>query len=150
MGDSKAPFWVRPVTLLIRSLRLPDGWDGLGGPIAERLREILPSDEFEVEVDGATVRVRSLGWPGAVLTGLAIVPLRLPLPISLRLRLFFENEADALQDFVSTVQGETWPAPGAKPHARVTDELVNVWYGTGNEASAVLRWRPFTRSELGL
>jgi hypothetical protein len=38
---------------------------------------------------------------------------------------------------------------GAKSYARVTRDAVHVWYGTGEEDTASLVWRPFDRSELG-
>lgn len=42
---------------------------------------------------------------------LGLLELRLPLPTSLRLRNFFENEARELQEFVSTVNRRAWPRP---------------------------------------
>ncbi len=109
---------------------------------------MLPAGKFEVHVHGARLTVRALGAGSAMSLGL--LELRLPLPTSLRLRNFFKNEARELQEFVSTVNRRAWPATDVKPHARVTDTAVHVWYGTADEASAVLSWRAFDRAELQL
>jgi hypothetical protein len=120
--------------------------------LADRYREILPSDGFSVDVQGGRLCVRVVAperGAGSALTGPGLLTLKLPLPSSLRLRVFFEDEARGLQNFVSRSRPD-WPAPGAKPHARVTDREVHVWYGGADEVAAVLRWRPFNRSALGL
>jgi hypothetical protein len=127
--------WGLPGAALIRALPLPAGAERVIAPLAQRLTEILPADEFEVEVRGTTLAVRSLRRPGASLLTGALFELRLPLPMALRLRVYFENQADSLQDFVSEVKGTEWPAAGAKPRVRVTDEEVHVWYGSGDEAT---------------
>jgi hypothetical protein len=80
-----------------------------------------------------------------------VMMLHLPLPTDLRVRTYFENQADSVQEFVSKVVGRDWPAVRAKPHAKVTQSEVHVWYGSGDEKStANLDWRPFSRAELGL
>jgi hypothetical protein len=84
------------------------------------------------------------------MSGVAEAVLRAPLSMSLRVRLFLENEADSLQEFVSRVLARPWPAAGATPRVRLSGDLVSVWYGPSDERSAVLRWRPFTRAELGI
>src|ERR1700729_3096352 len=111
--------------------------------LAARLRETLPASEFGVEEDGHAVTVRALAsrHAGSTLRLSGVMMLKLPLPASIRLRLFFENEADSVQEFVSRVRGKAWPALGAKPHADVSDDEVPVWYGTGEEAGAALRWQ---------
>ncbi len=144
--------WALPVAGLVRALPLPERAAQVVAPLAERWREVLPTGEFEVEVDGTRLMVHTVGNGGAVevMSAGSLMELRLPLPMSLRLRVFFENQADVLQEFVSTTRGEAWPAPDAQPHARVSDDEVHVWYGTRDEASAALSWRPISRSELGL
>jgi hypothetical protein len=120
--------------------------------LAERLRETLPPSEFGVEEDGQAVTVKALAsrHAGSTLHLSGVIMFKLPLPASLRLQVFFENEADAVQEFVSKVQGKAWPVLGAEPHALVSEDQVHVWYGTGDEATAALRWRPFNRRELQL
>jgi hypothetical protein len=138
---------------LVGSLPLPKGAEGLPRAVADRFREIVPPGEFEVDVDGEHVVVRAIPparGAGSVMHGLARLELKLPLPASLRLRLFFEAEARSLQEFVSKTSRRNWPAPNATPHVRVDPDWVHVWYGPADEEHAVLRWRPFDRTELGL
>jgi hypothetical protein len=124
--------------------------------VAVRVAELLDARAFAVATTDAAVIVkarqgRSAGSTLNLNTDLSLfVVFKLPLPIRLRLRLYFENTADALQQFVSGLSRTDWPAPGATPHARSTDEHVRVWYGSSDEGSAALRWRPFDRRELGL
>jgi hypothetical protein len=126
--------------------------------VAVRVAELLDARAFAVATTDAAVIVkarqgRSAGSTLNLNTDLSlfvVFKLPLPLPIRLRLRLYFENTADALQQFVSGLSRTDWPAPGATPHARSTDEHVRVWYGSSDEGSAALRWRPFDRRELGL
>ena len=121
--------------------------------LAERVGEVLPTHGYKVERDDTRLVVRAVPptrGAGSVLVGPGMLSLMLPLPKPLRLMAFFETEARSLQEFVSTTQGNDWPAPGAEPHARVTDKEVRVWYGTEDESTACLRWRPFNRAELGL
>jgi hypothetical protein len=121
--------------------------------VAERFREILPADEFKVEVQDARLQVTAHGFrrgAGSTMSGPGQVSLHLPMPTSLRLRVFFENEARGLQEFVSKVRRRPWPSDSAQPHVLVTDNEVHVWYGSSDESQAELRWRPFSWSELGL
>jgi hypothetical protein len=122
--------------------------------LGERLRETLPADEFEVVADAQTLTIRAIGsnrHQGSALSMAGGLMLHLPLPTDLRVRTYFENQADSVQEFVSKVAGRDWPAAGAKPHAKVTQSEVHVWYGSGDEESAPsLGWRPFSRAELGL
>jgi hypothetical protein len=77
------------------------------GALADRYRELLPAREFNVEVQAGRVRVRVIAparHAGSVLTGPGVLALKLPLPSSLRLRIFFEGEARALQEFVSPIR----------------------------------------------
>jgi len=55
--------------------------------------------------------------------------LKLPLPAKARARAFFENEADSLQEFVSTVIRRAWRAENASPHVSVDHDEIHVWYG---------------------
>jgi hypothetical protein len=122
--------------------------------LGDRLREILPPGEFEVLADAQTVTVRYVGnarHRGSALSLNSGVMLQLPLPAELRVRTYFENQADSVQEFVSRLVGRDWPAVGSKPHVKVTQSEVHVWYGGGDdESSASLGWRPFSRAEIGL
>jgi hypothetical protein len=134
---------------------MPD-YARLRDAVAERVAELLDAREFAVAAaeDGVIVKAlqgKSAGSTLHLSTHLSgLIELKLPLPTKLRLRTYFENTADAVQEFVSRVSRTDWPAPGAKPRARATDDQVHVWYGSGDESSAALRWRPFDRHELNL
>jgi hypothetical protein len=127
--------------------------EALTAAIAERYRDMLPADEFAVEVEGAELHVKALGHDahaGSTISGPGFFALHVPLPASLRLHAFFDNEARALQEFVSRIRHQPWPSAGADPHVRITNSQVRVWYGTADEAQATLRWRPFDREQLSI
>jgi len=65
-----------------------------------------------------------------------------------RLRIYFENQAASVQEFVSRLTESAWPASGAKPHVRVTETEVHVGYALP-AGDMVLAWRPVDRVELG-
>jgi hypothetical protein len=135
----------------IRMLPLAGDADGLHSALAERWREILPTGFTVVQegVPGLHVSGRRGHYRGEMYTG-SLLQLRLPLPVNVRIRLYFDQEARQLQKFVSGIRGGRWPAEGAEPHVEVDEHQVRVWYGDGPEASAALRWRPIPRSEIGL
>jgi hypothetical protein len=124
--------------------------------VAERVADLLDARAFAVTTDEYGVIVKALHGNSAgstlhLSTHLSgLIMLKLPLPTRFRLRTYFENTADALQEFVSRVSRTDWPAPGAKPRARATNDQVHVWYGSDDESSAAVRWRPFERHEIGL
>jgi hypothetical protein len=114
--------------------------------LAERYREILPRGRFWVEAKGTRVEVTVLPpsrHAGSTQTGSAW-GLMLPMPRELRLRMFLDDAARHLQDFVRCAIKD-WPVADAQPHVAVTDEQVRVWYGTDDESAAPVRWRPFDR-----
>jgi len=76
--------------------------------------------------------------------------LRLPLPMRLRVRLLFENQATSIQAFLSRILGPAWSSPDIKARVRVTDKQIEVWFGSNDPRDAEVTWRPFDRNELGL
>ena len=61
--------------------------EALAAAIAERYREILPPDEFSVDVHGHEMHVKALGHDaeaGSEITGPGFFVLHVPLPKSLR------------------------------------------------------------------
>jgi hypothetical protein len=115
--------------------------------LAERYREILPRGRFGVEANGTVVKVTILHpsrHAGSTQIGPGWVLLMLPIARELRLRMFLEDAARHLQEFVRGAVKE-WPAADAEPHVAVIDQQVRVWYGTDNESAAPVRWRPFDR-----
>ena len=134
-------------------VRMSTDREALAMAIAERYREILPPDEFEVDVLGHEMHVKAMGHDaeaGSTITGPGFFVLHVPLPRSMRVHAFFDNEARALQEFVSRFRHQPWPSPGADPHVHLTDTQVRVWYGTPDETQAAVRWRPFDRKQLGI
>ncbi len=120
--------------------------------LIERIGEIAPPNfEATTVADGYLLTISGLGpragasslsWPGLFLC--------LPSPPSMRLKVLFENVASGVQEFFEEATGQPWPAVGASPHVRVTDTEVHVWYGDSDENAAVVRFRSFDRTELGL
>jgi hypothetical protein len=119
--------------------------------LVSRYREILSARAFRVEMHGRRLTVTALQpskHAGSALNGPGFLLLKVPFPRAVMLRFFFESEAGGLQKFVSQVLRSEWPAPGAAPHAHVTDTQVFVWYGGESYGDAVVAWRPLDLSEL--
>lgn len=111
----------------------------LAAALADAYGEVLPAKGFKVTVDGDRLSVKAVPpsrHAGSVHSEPGLLTLALPLPKPLRLRIFFENEASSLKEFVSRVEGRDWPAPDATPHVLVTDDEIRVWYGAADELSA--------------
>jgi hypothetical protein len=122
-------------------------FEAIAVELAERYREILPRRRFRVEANGTVVEVTILHPSrnaGSTQIGPGWVLLMLPMPRELRLRMFLEDAARHLQEFVRCAVKD-WPEADAEPHVTVTDQQVRVWYGTDNESAAPVRWRPFDR-----
>lgn len=114
----------------------------------------MPVDASRVvtEVDGHRVVVRAVPpsrHAGSVLSTGALA-LLLPLPKTVRLRMFFENEARELQEFVSKIEHRDWPAHNAAPHVLVSEDEIRIWYGNTDENSADLQWPALERKALGI
>lgn len=117
---------------------------------AARLRDVLPPAEFEVSVTGDVVRIKGLGArQGFGLVSTPAPALRLPVPVSQRLRAFVDSASSDLQAFVTSAQGEPWPGADAEPHVTVDDESVCVRWRDG-DGGTVIEMRPMTRAEIGL
>jgi hypothetical protein len=123
-------------------------FEAIATELAERYREILPRGRFKVEVKGTGVVIRALPpgrGAGSTCNGPGWVPLLAPAPRKFQLRLFLEEEARGVQEFVRHFVTD-WPHPNAEPHVAVTDQLLRVWYGTNDEAVASVRLRPLDRA----
>jgi hypothetical protein len=123
-------------------------FEAIATELAERYCEILPRTRFAVEVKGTRVHVTVLPpsrSAGSTLMGPGWLVPMLPLPRGLRLRMFLEDDARHLQEFVRRVVKD-WPATDAQPRVVLTDDEVRVWYGTDDEAAAPVRLRPFGRA----
>jgi len=118
MDDARLTFWMRAVSRLLLSRAMPESFPRVASATAERFREILPRDDFQVSFDerAPSIQVVAFGAHGdrGMMIGPDRVSLRLPLPSSLRLRIYFENEATGLQEFgtwIRVAAGSSWPRP---------------------------------------
>jgi hypothetical protein len=116
---------------------------------SRQVAEMLPSDEFKVEFFKGALRIKGIGARTG--TGrISVFPsvLRLPMPSSQRLKLFFVDECNELQGFVTKVRGKPWPSPDASPHVQVDDETINIWWSGRDDERVVLEIQPLSREEI--
>jgi len=118
---------------------------------SQRVSEVLPDGEFEVELYKGALRVRGVG-PRSGAGRISVFPpvLQLPLPASQRLKLFFVDECDALQRFVTNARGEPWPGPHANLHVQVDSKAVNIWWSNNDDKITILKMRPLLRKEIDM
>src|SRR5580704_3529004 len=111
--------------------------------ISERLREVVPSAEFDVRIEGRTVGVVGVGkWRGNTWRTRPVAIWLLPLSATRRLRMIFESQGKELQEFLSRVRGQPWPSVDAESHVLVTDQAIHIWWGGADESDAVVRSQP--------
>jgi hypothetical protein len=119
--------------------------------IAERISEILPSDEFELQAKDITINIRGIGrCSGYSYSTAPSLLWNLASPASERLEKIFEIQSRGLQEFITKARHEPWPAKGTDAHVRVTTDEVTVWWGGPREADALVTLSPISRRELGL
>jgi hypothetical protein len=124
--------------------------EALTNLLAGRLEEILPADDFEVEARLGVLNIRGVGrFQGSS----TVSTPALVLAISEgsweeRLGAVFMTEGENLQDFLTHVYGEPWPARDATPHVCVTAEDIRLWWGGPTEDDASMKLRPISRQEL--
>jgi hypothetical protein len=125
--------------------------EALTSLLAERIREILPAGEFEVEARTGILNIRGIGrYAGA--STMSTPPLLLALPDEMpeKLEKLFMIEGENIQEFLSRVLGQPWPQPGANLHVYVDQSTVRLWWGGPSENGALVKFRPLSRKELGL
>jgi len=128
--------------------------DGVYQALAIRFQEVLPEDRFRVTVDDAglvKLEARDAGgqWrAGGILFG--SVELRLPLPPDMRLKMYFENRAEALQSFVSSALRQPWPSESATRHVAVDRTEIRIWFGGDDEAQAEVRLRSISKTQIAI
>jgi hypothetical protein len=119
--------------------------------LAERIRELLPADDFSVMSTGLTIKVVGRGkCHGFTYSTAPSVVWYLPQSVDRRLERVCDVQARDLQRFVSNAKGEEWPAAGATPHVRVNGDSVKVWWGGDSESSAPAKLGQIDRRELGV
>lgn len=98
--------------------------------MAERVQEILPSDEFDLKTDGNTIRIAGVGLcRGNSYNTMPRLLMSLPGTDSERLERILQIYSREIQEFVTKARRKPWPEEGSKPHVRVTLEAVDVWWG---------------------
>jgi hypothetical protein len=120
--------------------------------LAIRFQEVLPEDRFRVSIDDAGIvkleaRNAEEQWRGGGIM-FGSVELRLPLPPDMRLKMYFENRAEALQSFVSSALRHPWPSESATRHVAVDRTEIRIWFGRDNEAHAEVRLRSIPKTEI--
>jgi hypothetical protein len=118
------------------------------GVFAERLRELLPDERFNVVVDGSTIVVHSQGDGTHIFTPVLIW--RTSLPVDERLRLVFEALGKGVQRLLGTVQGAEWGSLYGDVRVEVTSDMIKIWWGDKGWDDALMRIRPVCRQELGV
>jgi hypothetical protein len=119
--------------------------------IAERVREVIPPTEFEVNTDGKIVRIIGIGEAAGI--SCSMMPFfawRAPLPVEQRLEIVFKSLGAKLQDLLSRAYGTPWPTAGAKPHVLISGGQVKVWWGGPAESEAIVRLAPIAWTDLEL
>jgi hypothetical protein len=130
--------------------------EAIARSLGDRLREVLPSDEFTIEVRGPMLDVKSVrGYSAA---GMLLLPQRGTPEDKLAHALM--GEASSLRGIITRAsrQGsEDDPAKEARlpaaffdPHVAVTDSAIDIWWGGADAERALVRLRPIARSEIGL
>jgi hypothetical protein len=129
----------------------PHAAEALTNSLAERIREILPAGEFEVEACSGIVNIQGIGqYRGSSMASMSVLLLGMPGDISDKLDMIFMSQGEEIQEFLTDLLGEPWPARGAKPHVRVTQDTVQLWWGGPTKDQAVVKLRPILRRDLGL
>lgn len=126
------------------------GRDELVDALATRAREVVPLSVC-VRVDHGTIIIdhEYMGMRRAfcIMVGVAI---QKGLDTEQALLLAAQVFGRGLQDAMSKVTGEPWPAPKAHPGYRVDNRVIAIWWGGKTEAEAVMRLRPISRTEIHL
>lgn len=120
----------------------------IANAIGERLREVLPSDGYVVEVKGPVLDVTwGVAAGSTALLGLELLERGTP---EEKLTRVFESAAHGFSPIVADAHRDSRTgALKLTPHVRVTDETVELWWVAETGQTAV-RFRPIPRSELGL
>jgi hypothetical protein len=106
--------------------------------LGERLREVLPAEEYRVEVNGPILDVK--GTRGNSATGILGLHLLERGTPEEKLTRVFESAGGSFRNMVAA----------GEPHVIVTDEAIDLWWGSAEPERASVRLRPIPRSQLGL
>lgn len=112
----------------------------LTSALAVRLREVLPSPEYEISIKGLAVSIHRRECPGSAM-GIPAAMLAAPGNRDEKLQLALEMIAEMAKHYV---------APEVTSRVQVTSDILAVWWGGTTEKDAVVRLRPILRKEIGL
>ncbi|HEX4437742.1 MAG TPA: hypothetical protein VH061_13210 [Solirubrobacteraceae bacterium] len=126
--------------------------------LGDRLAEVLPPEEFTVDVKGPVLDVKSThGFSCAGMPGMLLMERGTP---EEKLTRVFMQEATVLQGLITRaprqgsadnpVHGARLPSAFFDPHVVVTDTAIDVWWGGADPEQALVRLRPIARAEIGL
>ena len=120
----------------------------IASAIGERLREVLPSHGYVVEVNGPVVDVSwGLASGSRALLGLQLLERGTPEEKLMRV---FESAANGFSKVVADAYRDPgWGELKFEPHVRITDATVELWW-VADAPQMTVRLRPIPRSELGL
>jgi hypothetical protein len=130
--------------------------EAIARSLGDRLREVLPSDEFTIEVRGPVLDVKSVRGYSA--TGMLLLAER-GTPEEQLAHVFME-EASSLRSIITRASRQGSEADSANdallpatffdPHVAITDSAIEVWWGGADAEQALVKLRPIARSEIGL
>jgi hypothetical protein len=109
--------------------------------LADRVREILPVDEYNVGVEGLALRVDKTPAYMGGMTCTPAIGLVVPGDNDTKLRRACELAAEALRADVGD---------GGEPHVTVTPDTIMISWDAANESAAQVRLAPIARAEIGM
>lgn len=117
----------------------------------ERLAEVLPKNQFDVNIEHRhLIRIRGKGARLGDTVWLSPISLcRSPLQAEEWLQLFLDAAARRVQKFVGR-RHKPWPSTTAKPKVSIDKDRILVWWGGISEEDAVVALRPMQRKEIGV
>lgn len=141
---------MRPPRSIQRWMHSPGrGGAELRSQLLDRIQAVLPEGVTFEAASGGTWIAYSAPRGGGVANPL--IPLRLPLPAQLRIRLAVEEFLKLCQMRITLMAVPDWPAPGTRPYVHVDKQEIRLWYGASDdERTATVTFDPIPRSSLGI
>jgi hypothetical protein len=125
------------------SRSLVSGW-------VERVREILPADEFDVDARGTAFSIAPRHGDGRWGVTTPIIMLSLPGSPREKLVRTYRMLAESIPEMICEVRGEQWPGQDPQTHVSVGSDQIDVWWESAADPDATVRLRPIPRAELGI
>jgi hypothetical protein len=146
------------LALAFASRRYKDAPALIAKALGDRLAEVLPPDEYIVEVNGPGLSVRDMR--GSSSSGLPGMQLLERGTSEEKLTRVFMEEATSLRNMIigarrqgppeDPVHGARLPGAFFDPHVEVTDTAIEIWWGGADPDRALVRLRSIPRAEIGL